>query len=128
VFLLLTGCLGADSCLQEEKRALAASRNNLDRLYRDASNSLTILERSHRFTMADLDHHRHKLQLSQDEILHLRQLVSSKDSVIKDLCASKRSVIQELEAARLATKVAEDTSTILKAQRDKAMDKAIRAG
>jgi hypothetical protein len=54
--------------------------------------------------------------------------VSSKDSVIKDLRASKRSVVQELEAARLATKVAEDNSTILKAQRDKAMDKAIRAG
>jgi hypothetical protein len=54
--------------------------------------------------------------------------VSSKDSVIKDLRASKRSVVQELEAARLATKVAEDTSTTLKAQCDKAMDKAIRAG
>jgi hypothetical protein len=97
-------------------------------LYRVANNSLTILERSHRFTMADLDNHRHKLQESQDEILRLRQLVSSKDSVIKDLRASKRSVIQELEAARLAVKVAEDTSTTLKAQRDKAMDKAIRAG
>jgi Mg2+ and Co2+ transporter CorA len=93
----------------------AASRDNLDRLYRDANNSLTILERSHRFTMADLDSHRHKLQESQDEILRLRQLVSSKDSVIKDLRASKRSVVQELEAARLATKVAEDTSTTLKA-------------
>jgi hypothetical protein len=78
--------------------------------------------------MADLDHHRHELQVSQDEVLCLRQLVSSKDSVIKDLRASKRSVVQELEAARLATKVAEDNSTILKAQRDKAMDKAIRAG
>jgi hypothetical protein len=55
-------------------------------------------------------------------------LVSSKDSIIKDLRASKRSVVQELEAARLATKVAEDNSTILKAQRDKAMDKAIHAG
>jgi hypothetical protein len=97
-------------------------------LYRDASNSLTILERSHRFTMADLDHHRHELQVSQDEILRLRQLVSSKDSVIKDLRASKRSVIQELEAARLTAKVAEDNYTVLKAQRDKAMDKAIRAG
>ncbi len=53
--------------------------------------------------------------------------MSSKDSVIKDLRASKRSVVQELEAARLATKVAEDNSTILKAQRDKAMDKAICA-
>jgi hypothetical protein len=128
VFLLLTGCLRADSCLQKEKRVIAASRGNLDRLYRDASNSLTILERSHRFTMADLDHHRHELQVSQDKILHLRQLVSSKDYVIKDLRASKKSVVQELEAARLATKVAEDTSTTLKAQRDKAMDKSIRAG
>jgi hypothetical protein len=78
--------------------------------------------------MAYLDNHRHKLQESKDEILRLRQLVSSKDSVIKDLRASKRSVVQELEAARLAVKAAEDTSTTLKAQRDKAMDKAIRAG
>jgi hypothetical protein len=78
--------------------------------------------------MADLEHHRHELQVSQDEVLRLRQLVSSKDSVIKDLRASKRSVVQELEAARLATKVVEDNSTILKAQRDKAMDKAIREG
>jgi hypothetical protein len=97
-------------------------------LYRDASNSLTILERSHRFTMVDLDHHRHELQVSQDETLRLRQLVSSKDSIIKDLCASKRSVVQELEAARLTAKVAEDNCNVLKAQRDKAMDKTIRAG
>ena len=54
--------------------------------------------------------------------------MSSKDSVIKDLCASKRSVTQELEAARLATKVAEDKCDVLKAQRDKALDKAIHAG
>jgi hypothetical protein len=54
--------------------------------------------------------------------------VSSKDSVIKDLRASKRSVAQELEAARLAAKVAEDNCVVLKTQRDKAMDKAIRAG
>jgi hypothetical protein len=53
--------------------------------------------------------------------------VSSKDSVIKDLRASKRSFAQELEAARLATKVAEDNCAVLKAQRDMAMDKAIRA-
>jgi hypothetical protein len=128
VFLLPAGCLRADSCLQEEKRALAASRDNLDRLYRDANNSLTVLERGHRLTMADLDKHHYKLQESQDEILRLRQLVSSKDSVIKDLRVSKRSVVQELEAARLAVKATEDTSTTLKAQRDKAMDKAIRAG
>jgi hypothetical protein len=54
--------------------------------------------------------------------------VSSKDSIIKDLRASKRSVTQELEVAGLATKVAEDNCAALKAQRDKAMDKAIRAG
>jgi hypothetical protein len=97
------------------ERALATSRDNLDRLYRDASNSLTILERSHRFTM------------TEDEILRLRQLVSSKDSIVKDLRASKKSVAQELEAARLATKVVEDNCATLKAQRDKAMDKAICA-
>jgi hypothetical protein len=78
--------------------------------------------------MADLDHHRHELQVSQDEILRLRQLVSSRDSVIKDMRASKRSVTQELEATRLAVKVAEDNCAVLKAQHDKAMDKAIRAG
>jgi chromosome segregation ATPase len=120
--------LNVDSCLYEEKRALVASRDNLDRLYHDTSNSLTILERSHRFTMSDLDHHRHELQASQDEVMRLRQLVSSKDSVIKDLCASKKFVAQELEAARLATKVSEDNYAILMAQRDKAMDKSIRAG
>jgi hypothetical protein len=54
--------------------------------------------------------------------------VSSKDSIIKDLCASKKLVAQELEAARLATKVSEANCAILKAQRDKAMDKAIHAG
>jgi hypothetical protein len=54
--------------------------------------------------------------------------VSSKDSIIKDLRASKKLVTQELEAARLATKVSEDNCAILKAQRDKAMDKAIRVG
>jgi hypothetical protein len=97
-------------------------------LYRDANNSLTILERSHRFTMTDLDHHHRELEVSQDEILWLRQLVSSKDSIIKDLRASKRSVAQELEAAQLASKVVEDKRTALKAQRDKAMDKAIRVG
>jgi hypothetical protein len=117
-----------DSCLQEERRAIATSRDNLDKLYRDASNSLTILERSHRFTMEDLDNHRYKLQESLDDMIRLRQLVSSKDTIIKDLRVSKRSVVQELEAAQLAVKAAEDTSATLKDQCDKAMDKAIRAG
>jgi uncharacterized protein YhaN len=113
-----------DSCLQEEKRALATSRDNLDKLYRDTSNSLTILERSHRFTMEDLDNHRYKLQESLDDMIRLRQLVSNKDTVIKDLRASNKSVVQELETARLAAKTAEETSATLRAQRDK----AIRAG
>jgi hypothetical protein len=78
--------------------------------------------------MEDLDNHRYKLQESLDDMIRLRQLVSNKDTVIKDLRASKKSVVRELEAARLAVKAAEDTSATLKAQRDKSMDKAIRAG
>jgi hypothetical protein len=66
--------------------------------------------------------------VSQDEVLRLRQLVSSKDSIIKDLRASKKLVAQKLEVTRLATGVSEDNCAILKAQRDKAMDKAVRAG
>jgi septal ring factor EnvC (AmiA/AmiB activator) len=119
---------GVDFCLQEEKRILAASRDNLDRLYRDSSNSLIILERSHRFTMEELDNQRCKLQESADEVTRLKQLISAKDATIKELRASKKSIAQELEAARLAAKVAEETAATLKAQRDKAMDKAIRAG
>jgi chromosome segregation ATPase len=118
----------ADSCLQEEKRALVASRDNLDRLYRDSSNSLTILERSHRFTMEELDNQRCKLQESTDDVIRLKQLISAKDAAIKELCASKKSIAQELETAQLAVKVAEETSVTLRAQRDRAMDKAIRAG
>jgi uncharacterized protein YhaN len=118
----------ADSCLQEEKRALVISRDNLDRLYRDYSNSLTILERSHRFTREELDNHRYKMQESLDDVIRLRQLISTKDAVIKDLRASKKSVAQELETSQLAVKVAEETSATLRAQRDKAMDKAIHAG
>ena len=119
---------GVDSCLQEEKSALVASRDNLDRLYRDSSNSLSILKRSHRFTMEELDNHRCKLQESTDEVTRLKQLISAKDATIKELRASKKSIAQELETARLAAKVAEETSVTLRAQRDRAMDKAIRAG
>jgi septal ring factor EnvC (AmiA/AmiB activator) len=119
---------GADSCLQEEKRALVASRDNLDRLYRDSSNSLTILERSHRFTMEELDNHRCKLQESTDDVIRLRQLISAKDAAIKELRASNKSIAQEQETAQLAVKVAEETSITLRAQRDRAMDKATRAG
>jgi hypothetical protein len=118
----------ADSCLQEEKRVLVTSRDNLDRLYRDSSNSLTILERSHCFTREELDNHRYKLQESLDDVIRLRQFISAKDVVIKELRASKKSIAQELETAQLAVKVAEETSATLRAQRDRAMDKAIRVG
>jgi hypothetical protein len=129
VFLLLAWFLRELTfCLQEEKRILAASRDSLDRLYRDSSNSLTILERSHRFTMEELDNQRCKLQESSDEVTRLKQLISAKDATIKELRASKKSIVQELETARLAAKVAEETSVTLRAQRDRAMDKAIRAG
>ena len=118
----------ADSCLQEEKCALVTSCDNLDRLYRDSSNSLTILERSHRFTREELDNLRCKLQESTDDVIRLRQLISAKDAAIKELRASKKSIAQELETAQLAVKVAEETSVTLRSQRDRAMDKAIRAG
>ena len=62
--------------------------------------------------MEDLDNHRYKLQESLDDVIRLRQLVSTKDTVIKDLRASKKSVAQELETARLAAKVAEETSLL----------------
>jgi hypothetical protein len=83
---------GVDSCLQEEKRALAASRDNLDKLYHDSSNSLTILERSHRFSMEELDNLRYRLQESTDDVIRLRQLISAKDATIKELRASKKSI------------------------------------
>jgi hypothetical protein len=63
-----------------------------------------------------------------DDVIRLRQLISAKDAAIKQLRASKKSVAQELETAQLAVKVAEETSGTLRAQRDRAMDKAIRAG
>jgi hypothetical protein len=107
---------------------LASSRDNLDRLYRNASNSLTILERSHCFTMSDLDHHRHELQVSQDEVQRLGQLLLAKDLTIKDLRASRKLVAQELETTRLAIKASEDNYAVLKAQHDKAMNKAIHMG
>jgi hypothetical protein len=128
VVLIVGWVLNVDSCLSEEIRALVASRDNLDRIYRDTSNSLTILERSHRFTMSDLDHHRHELQASQDEVQRLGQQLSAKDLTIKDLRASKKLAAQELETARLVAKASEDRCAVLRAQCDKAMDKAIRAG
>jgi hypothetical protein len=78
--------------------------------------------------MSDLDHHRHELQVSQDEVQRLGQQLLTKDLTIKDLRASKKLVTQELETARLAVKALEDSCAVLRAQRDKAMDKAIRAG
>jgi hypothetical protein len=75
---------------------LLDSRNNLDKLYRDATSSLTTLERSHRFTMDELEHKRNNLKESQDEVLMLSESLSSKDSTIKELCASKKLVSQEL--------------------------------
>jgi hypothetical protein len=96
-------------------------------LYCDASTSLTILERSHHFTMSDLDHHRDELRASQDEVSRPGELLSTKDSVIKELRASKRLVTQELEAAHLHIKALEDDRVVMKAMCDKAMDKAVHA-
>jgi hypothetical protein len=65
--------------------------------------------------MSDLDHHRHELQASQDEVLRLGRLLSTKDSTIKDLCASKKTIAQELEAIQLAIKTLENNCIVLKA-------------
>ena len=78
--------------------------------------------------MEELDNQRRRLQESADEVTRLKQLISVKDATIKELRASKKSIAQELETARLAAKVAEETSITLRAQRDRAMDKAVRAG
>jgi chromosome segregation ATPase len=77
-------------------------------LYWDASSSLTTLERSHRFTLEELDRKRNELKESQDEVSALRESLSSKDSTIKDLCASKKLVSHELEATHWDIKVLED--------------------
>jgi hypothetical protein len=78
--------------------------------------------------MEELDNQRCKLQESTDDVIRLRQLISAKDAAIKELRASKKSIAQELETAQLAAKVAEETSVTLRPQRDRAMDKAVRAG
>jgi hypothetical protein len=78
--------------------------------------------------MLDLDRHHHKMQVSQDEVQQLGQQLSTKDLAIKDLRASKKLIAQELETARLAVKASEDSCVVLRAQRAKAMDKAIRVG
>jgi hypothetical protein len=78
--------------------------------------------------MEELDNHRCKLQESTDDVICLRQLISAKDAAIKELRASKKSIAQELETAQLVVKVVEETSVSLRAQRDRAMDKAIHAG
>jgi len=71
---------------------------------------------------------RRQLQESSDEVTRLTQLLSTKDATIKGLRASKKSIAQELETAQQAVKVAEEAAVTFKAQRDKALDKAIRAG
>ena len=78
--------------------------------------------------MEELDSQRRQLQESSDEVARLTQLLSAKDATIKELRASKKTIARELETAQKAVKVAEEAAVTLKAQRDKAMDKAIRAG
>jgi hypothetical protein len=87
---------------------LLDSRNNLDKLYQDATSFLTTLERIHRFTVDELERKRNELKESQDEVLMLGESLSSKDSAIKELGASKKLVLQELEAAHRDMSVLED--------------------
>ena len=109
-------------------RRLLDSRDSLDKMYRDASNSITTLERSHCFTMLELDRHRDELRVSQTEVSQLNKLLPSRDFVIKELRASKKLVSQELDIARHDVKVLEDDRGIMKALCNKAMDKVVRAG
>ena len=85
--------------------------------------------------MSELDRHRDKLKISQNEVTQLNRLLSSRDSVIRELCASKKHVSQELEVARRDTEAARRDIKVLKGDRDvmkalcdKAKDKAVRAG
>jgi hypothetical protein len=55
-------------------------------------------------------------------------LLSTKDSTIRELHASKKLDAQELEAAQLDVKTLENICVVMKAERDRAMDKAVRAG
>lgn len=107
---------------------LSSSHNSLAGLYRDASNSLTTPERSHRYTMKELQCNRDELQESQDEMSALYNSLSSKDSTIKDLRASKKFLSQELDTAKHNIRFLEGDPEILKAGYDKAMDKKIRVG
>jgi hypothetical protein len=54
--------------------------------------------------------------------------LSTKDSTIREQRASKKLVAQELEAAQIAIKTLQNKCVVLKAQRDRAMDKVVRAG
>jgi predicted RNase H-like nuclease (RuvC/YqgF family) len=78
--------------------------------------------------MEELDNQRRQLQESSDEVARLTQLLSAKDATIKELRASKKTIARELETAQQAVKVAEEAAVTFKTQRDKALDKAIRAG
>jgi hypothetical protein len=109
-------------------RRLLDSRDSLDKLYRDASSSLPTLERSHRFTMSELDHHRDELRATHTEVSQLNKLLSSKDSIIKELRASKKLVSHELDIARRDIKALEDDHGIMIVMCEKAMDKVVRVG
>jgi chromosome segregation ATPase len=113
--------------LKAENRTLLSSRNNFDKLYRDASSSLTTLDWSHQFTMEEQERKRNELKESQEEVSTLSNSLPSKDSTIRDLGASKKFVSQELETTKWNIKVLEGDREIFKAGYDKAMDKVVRA-
>lgn len=114
--------------LKDENQALTFSCDNLDRLHRDASNSHTTLERSHQFTMEELQRKRDELKESQDEVSKLSSSLSSKESTIKDLRASKKFLSQELDVAKHNIGVLQSDRVVLRAAYDKVMDKAVHAG
>jgi hypothetical protein len=72
----------------EEMQKLLDSLDSVDKLYHDASVSLTTLERSHHFTMSELNFHRDELKTSQNEVSRLNRLLASRYSVIRELCTT----------------------------------------
>lgn len=113
---------------RDENRALSIFRNNLDGLYKDIVAELTTLGNSQNLTMSELDKKRSELALLQGLVDELHESLSSNDSALKSLRALSKSQAKKLEVLDHKVGVFENDCKLLKASRDKAMDKVIHAG
>jgi uncharacterized membrane-anchored protein YjiN (DUF445 family) len=103
------------------------SRDNLDRLYRDAIYDLTTLRNSHNLMMTEFYKKRSELSLLQELVDELHESLSSKDSAIKELRVVSRSQANKMEVLEHNVSVLKNDDKLLKASRDQAMDKVIHA-